>query len=196
LFFLGQRIVIYTDYKNLTYKNFNTERVLRWRLLLEKFNPELIYIKGENTVVADALSRLNIQKTKPMEANLYTPANANLFGKDDEDIPITSYPLSYEVIDTAQKRDPALLAKVKKNSTGYSAKAFCGGGKERMLICRNDKIIVPKSLQKRVITWYHNTLCHPGINCTEETISQHLWWPNMRDEITDYVSRCPTCKKK
>ena len=31
---------------------------MRWRLILEEFGPELKYIKGENNVVADALSRL------------------------------------------------------------------------------------------------------------------------------------------
>ena len=31
---------------------------MRWRLILEEFGPELKYIRGENNVVADALSRL------------------------------------------------------------------------------------------------------------------------------------------
>ena len=34
---LGQQIVVYTDHKNLTYKNFNTEHIMRWRLLIDKF---------------------------------------------------------------------------------------------------------------------------------------------------------------
>ena len=33
---------------------------MRWRLILEEFNPTLTYIKGENNIVADALSRLDI----------------------------------------------------------------------------------------------------------------------------------------
>ena len=33
---------------------------MRWRLILEEFSPELKYIKGENNVVADALSRLEM----------------------------------------------------------------------------------------------------------------------------------------
>ena len=55
---LGHQIMVYTDHKNLTYNVFNTERVMRWRLILEEFGPELKYIKGENNVIADALSRL------------------------------------------------------------------------------------------------------------------------------------------
>ena len=31
---------------------------MHWCLILEEFGPELKYIKGENNVVADALSRL------------------------------------------------------------------------------------------------------------------------------------------
>jgi RNase H-like domain found in reverse transcriptase len=41
---LGHRIVVHTDHKNLTCKNFNTERVMQWRLLLEEYGPELHYI--------------------------------------------------------------------------------------------------------------------------------------------------------
>jgi hypothetical protein len=53
---LGYKVIVYTDHKNLCCKNFNTERVLRWRLVLEECNPELRYIKGEQNIVADALS--------------------------------------------------------------------------------------------------------------------------------------------
>ncbi len=53
---LGHRVIVHTDHKNLTCKNFNTERVMCWRLLLEEYGPELHYVKGENNVVADALS--------------------------------------------------------------------------------------------------------------------------------------------
>ena len=31
---------------------------MRWRLILEEFGPELKYIKGENNIVANDLSRL------------------------------------------------------------------------------------------------------------------------------------------
>ena len=41
------------------YKCYIAERVMRWRLILEEFSPELIYIKGSKNIVADALSRLD-----------------------------------------------------------------------------------------------------------------------------------------
>ena len=57
---LGQQVRVYNDHKNLTYKQFNTDRVMRWRLIIEEFSPELVYIQGEKDIVADALSRLEI----------------------------------------------------------------------------------------------------------------------------------------
>jgi len=36
---LGQKIVVHTDHKNLTCKNFNTERVMRWHLILKYYGP-------------------------------------------------------------------------------------------------------------------------------------------------------------
>ena len=45
---LGHQITVYTDHKNLTYTFFNTERVMRWRLILKEFVPELKYVEREH----------------------------------------------------------------------------------------------------------------------------------------------------
>ena len=57
----GQRINVYTDHKNLTRDGLGltSDRVSRWRILLEEYAPEIIYIKGIHNTVADAISRLD-----------------------------------------------------------------------------------------------------------------------------------------
>ena len=101
-FLLGHQITVYTDHKNLTYKVFNTERVMRWRLILEEFGPELKYIKGENNVVVDALSRL---EKSPNQEILNI---SELYGYDDEDMPNSAYPICYHDIAKAQETDAKL----------------------------------------------------------------------------------------
>jgi len=56
----GQWINVYTDHKNLTRDGLGltSDRVARWRILLEEYAPEIIYIMGIHNTVADAISRL------------------------------------------------------------------------------------------------------------------------------------------
>ena len=35
---------------------------MRWRLILEEYSPELVYIQGSNNVAAGALSRLELEE--------------------------------------------------------------------------------------------------------------------------------------
>ena len=47
------QIKVCTNHKNLTYKSFNTERVMGWRLFLEEFSLKLNVIEKYKSVVAD-----------------------------------------------------------------------------------------------------------------------------------------------
>ena len=55
---LGSDVCVYTDHQNLTHKltSFTTQRVLRWRLLLEEFHPTFRYKQGVTNFIADTLS--------------------------------------------------------------------------------------------------------------------------------------------
>ena len=91
---LGHEIKVFTDHKNLTYKNFNTERVMRWCLILEEYGPELHYIKGERNVVTDALSQLGMQDENPPDCDvLFTQG---IFASiADEDLPKDTFLLPF-----------------------------------------------------------------------------------------------------
>ena len=36
---------------------------------------------------------------------------------------------------------------------------------------------------------------HPGGNKMYQNVKRHFWWPGMKREIADYVSRCLTCQQ-
>ena len=79
---------------------------MRWRLIIEEFGPELEYIKGENNVVADALSCL---ENSPNQEILNI---SELYGYDDEDMPDSAYPIRYHDIAKAQETDAKLQQKI------------------------------------------------------------------------------------
>ena len=62
----GQRIKVFTEHKNLVRDalGMTSDRVYRWRLLLKEYGPEIVYIKGIDNTVADAISRLTYNPTK------------------------------------------------------------------------------------------------------------------------------------
>ena len=56
-------------------------------------------------------------------------------------------------------------------------------------------IVIPQILRSRVLCWYHEYLLHPGINRTEETIGQHLYWPDLRNDVKEHIKSCDRCQR-
>ena len=79
---------------------------MRWCLILKEFGPGLKYIKGENNVVADALSRL---EKSPNQEILNI---SELYGYDDKDTPNSAYPIRYHDIAKAQETNAKLNQKL------------------------------------------------------------------------------------
>jgi hypothetical protein len=73
----GQDIKVYTDYKNLTRDASGltlSDRLYRWRLLLEEYAPEIMYIKGVHNTVADTILPFLEYDSKLNKTNEYTHA--------------------------------------------------------------------------------------------------------------------------
>jgi RNase H-like domain found in reverse transcriptase/Reverse transcriptase (RNA-dependent DNA polymerase)/Integrase zinc binding domain/Retroviral aspartyl protease len=185
---LGQQIRVYTDHQNLTFKHFNTERVMRWRLIIEEFGPEFNYIKGPKNIVADALSRLSLKE--PL-ATQDINTIAEYYGTSSEDI---AYPLTYPNIQKEQLADSS-LQETASSSPHYHLHSFRGGEGPVKLLCYQKKIVVPDALQRQLVLWYHEQLCHPGETRTEQTIRQHFWFPKLREMVHSICSKCITCQK-
>jgi hypothetical protein len=56
----GQNIKVFTDHANLMRDALvlTLGRVYQWRLLLEEYGPDIVYIKGIHNTIADAILRL------------------------------------------------------------------------------------------------------------------------------------------
>jgi hypothetical protein len=58
----GQSRKMYTDHANLIRDalGMTSNHVYQWRLLLEEYGPEIVYIKGIHNIVADTISQLEM----------------------------------------------------------------------------------------------------------------------------------------
>ena len=141
--------------------------------------------------MADALSRLNFNKNSNVTDQLNMAENFNNLSNDlMKDV----YPVKHATILKEQQSDKNLHRLV-KTSDNFKFKVFRGGETERTLICYKDKIVVPTSLQKRMVEWYHDTLCHPGMTRTEQTLRQHFWWKTLREDVQQHCSSCDVCQR-
>mgnify|MGYP000473878471 FL=1 len=109
-------------------------------------------------------------------------------------MPEEAHPTNYKTIVLNHEKDKDSI-KIDKTDKNYSIKQFHGAGKKYSLICLNNKIVIPKQLQRRIVQWYHDTLSHPGETRTELTIAQHFYWKNLRKTVQDVCSTCDVCQR-
>ena len=138
--------------------------------------------------MADALSRID-----KIDCDT-TNDDEQLEALATHELPQDTFPLTYKLISEQQNLDEPLLQKIRDKTPQYTINIYRGGGKTRELITFNGKIVIPKSLQRRCVEWYHVNLCHPGATRTEQTIRQHFYWPNLRKDVETVCRTCPTCQ--
>ena len=210
---LGQKLTVHTDHKNILYGNLSNDRITRWRLLLEEYGPTFLHVKGEDNVVADALSRLDATfPSEPEEedahhiaycmSHLYrdethklpTGKNkfemANHYGATPEEIDEEQFPMRPALVYEEQQTDKIIRRLVKEKDPNLSKKNI----EDKDLICYKGRIMVPSSLKERIMDWYHQFLAHPGMTRMTATIKQHYYWHRMDNDIQHYVKTCKTCQ--
>ena len=74
---------------------------------------------------------------------------AEHFALSDRDLPKEIHPTNYKTIMSHQQKDKNLIKIIKTKPKGYSLKHFSGAGKKYSLVCYNDRIVVPETLQKQ-----------------------------------------------
>ena len=104
----GHKIRVYTDHKNITQPNIASQRIMRWRTIMEEFAIELIYVKGSHNEAADALSRL--PRIKAGEETTEESAAIDIEESFNVDaLPIDAFPIRYDIINKTQQQDKNLV---------------------------------------------------------------------------------------
>jgi hypothetical protein len=62
------------------------------------------------------------------------------------------------------------------------------------VLCKEGKLVIPKTLQHKAVAWYHHYLQHPGHTRLEETLRAVLYWKGMRNLIRSHTKTCKTCQ--
>ena len=184
----GQEIEIYTDHINLTRDalGLTSDRVFRWRLLIEEYGPKIMYIKGIDNTVADAISRLDYNPAKNRHADdeitsLNEKVKWNNFltlinhydTKSSDEIYDTNYKMSYSQVFTTNISDdevyPLTVAEIADAQRldpkwkSFFKKEDPRGKIRKVIIDETDvlvkdksRLVIPKVLQAKALQWYHH----------------------------------------
>jgi hypothetical protein len=179
---LGSPIIIYTDHHTL--ENFDTQKDLSWHQacwqeFLAHYNHQIVYIKGEDNPVADALSGLP---------------------NSIDDLPPTPAVALLEV-----QTDPLLLDTILQ---GYKTNPFCdrllhndhntlGVNVRQGLLYIGDCLIIlhAGSLREDLFRLTHDNLSHFSFDKSYASLDESYYWPNMRQDLLEaYIPSCTECQ--
>ncbi|GJU66870.1 reverse transcriptase domain-containing protein [Tanacetum coccineum] len=175
----GTKSVIYTDHKSLQHifsqKELNM-RQRRWIELFSDYDCEIRYHPGKANVVADALSRKERVKPKRVRA-----MNMTLQSSIKDRI----LAAQKEAVDESAGLQKGLDEMIEQRSDGT--------------LYYLDRIWVPLKGDVRTLIMdeAHKSKysVHPGADKMYYDLRDRYWWPGMKKDIAEYVSKCLTCLK-
>ncbi|GFH49966.1 hypothetical protein CTEN210_06442 [Chaetoceros tenuissimus] len=194
----GYEINVYSDHKNLVYEATLSEsqRVMRWRLLLEEFGPNIIHIAGVDNIVADTLSRLRSNNVEEDEIESTDTKIQELFANRrvrsiQADFPLEKKLLREEQQKELKKRNSKIKKLLDEKDSEYKIKELDGFE----LIMYKDKVYVPETLRESTLHWYHHYLNHPGGDRLGNTIKETCYWKGLSNQAKDFVKTCDVCQQ-
>jgi hypothetical protein len=181
-YILGSRFVVKTD--NTAVSHVLTQpklssRQARWQEKLAEFDFALEYKAGATNHVADALSRKaelavchQVCSLTSINNSLWDKIKANL----DKDT------MAVNLIDLVKK--------------GKTRQFWLQDG---LLMSKGNRVFVPKAgdLRRTLLRECHDTLWagHPGEERTLALLKQGYYWPQMCDDVVEYVRTCLICQQ-
>nr|GFA33097.1 putative reverse transcriptase domain-containing protein [Tanacetum cinerariifolium] len=185
------QFLVFTDHKSLQHildqKELNM-RKCRWLELLSDYDCEIRYHPGKANVVADALSRKEREPPLRVRALVMTIGldlprqilNAQTEARKPENI--KKEDVRGMLVENSRDSEKVRMEKLEPHADG----TLCLNGRS-WLPCYGD-------LRTVIMHESHKTKysIHPGSDKMYQDMKKLYWWPNMKVDITTYVSKCLT----
>ncbi|KAM2854339.1 hypothetical protein FF1_024798 [Malus domestica] len=205
----GEKCKIFTDHKSLQYLFTQHDlnlRQRRWMKLLSDYDCTIQYHLGRANVVADALSRKPQGRLNalyaccvPLLADLRA-TGVKLELEDRREAFLASFQVRPVLVDRvleAQMVDKEIQEMIQLRNEGKK-KDLRIRELDGMLMQENI-MYVPNNeeLKKEILDEAHCSAyaMHPGGTKMYHTIRPFYYWPGMKREIAEYVSRCIVCQQ-
>ncbi|GJY86736.1 putative reverse transcriptase domain-containing protein [Tanacetum coccineum] len=178
----GTKCVVFTDHKSLQHilnqKELNM-RQRRWIELLSDYDCEIRYHPGKANVVADALSRK--ERVKPLRVK----ALVMTIGLDLPSRILEAQKEAVKVENLEAEDVSGMLKKLEARADGT--------------LCLDNRSWLPCYGDTRSLVMHESHKSkysiHPGSDKMYHDLKMLYWWPNMKAEITTYVSKFLTYTK-
>lgn len=183
-------------------------RLQHMLLNLQRYNLSVEFVTGKSNVVADALSHaplLNVEsKDEYRKENIFKILEAVEEVKLSNFLCVASSRLDEIMQETKKDSTMQLIIEYVRNGWPKTVdgvpdcvKVYHGYRNEFStqdgLIFRNDHILIPHVLRKKLIESCHAS--HNGVEATLRLARANLFWPGMSSQIKDAVSSCDVCAK-
>lgn len=204
MYLYGIHFELITDHKPLetiySARSRPSARIERWVLRLQPYNFTVKYVPGPMNI-ADALSRLTQVNKLPTEVK-HEPCKVSKVA--DEYIYFVATNAVPQALTAREiERESAADSELK------SVRQFLKSGDPRTcpqdykwvknelsvvgkMVLRQTRIVIPKSLRKRVIELAHEG--HQGVVKTKSRLREKVWWPGIDVAVERAIRSCHACQ--
>ena len=172
--------IIRTDHQSLTFlgeQQLHSELQKKAMAKMMGLQFQIVYKKGVENVVADALSRVS-----------YLMALSQV--SEVQPLWVQEVLNSYETDMEAQELKTQLLIQ-SPNEQGYSL--------HQGIIRRNGVIWIGdnSALRTKLITALHDSAVggHSGVHATYHRVKKMFWWKGLKNDVTQFVGQCQVCQQ-
>ncbi|KAH9314191.1 hypothetical protein KI387_022818, partial [Taxus chinensis] len=181
-YLIGRHFKVKTDHDSLKYfleQHLSSEEQKKWVSKMLGYDFEIIYKKGKENVVVDALS----WKDESITALLCAISILQEDWIDETRSKWRNDPTTQNLIHHLQN-DPSMFEKfvLKGDALWY---------KDRLYLCKNS------TLKNRILSKLHSSLVggHSGFLKTYHRVKQDFFWEGLKGDVQKFVAECMVCQQ-